>query len=389
MSSGANQITLISGAAMKTSQIVNLLEQIAPPSGAEDWDNVGLLVGDRGASVKKVMLCIDLTGEVLAEAVAEKVQMIMAYHPVIFKTISRLTSDTNEIVYEAARRGISIYSMHTALDVAPGGTNDVLADAIGLQDRKPLEPSNGPDECKVVVFAQAEEVADIARSAFAAGAGVVENYTECAFFGYGIGSYAGGDDSNPTIGQPGQPEAVEEVRLELICPSHRVSNVCDAIRAAHSYETPAIDVYPLRGDVSGCGMGRVGALARPVTVATLISRVKKATGIKHVLLAARPRPKASKGNGKGALVSVAACGAGACGPLWRKALSAGAGFYLTGEMRHHDALAATNAGLTVVCVGHSNSERITMTALAKRIAASMPKLKVIVSKLDRDPFEIV
>jgi len=374
---------------MKTSQIVNLLEQIAPTRVAQDWDNVGLLIGDRGANVRKIMLCIDLTPEVLREAIAEKIQMVMAYHPVIFKSVSRLTSDANEVVYEAARRGIAVYSMHTALDVAPGGTNDVLADAMGLGARKPLEPLASAGECKIVVFAQAEEVADIARAAFAAGAGVIRNYTDCAFFGYGIGSYSGGSGSNPTIGHPDQPEAVEEVRLELICPPQRVPQVSAAIRAAHSYETPAIDVYQLCAGDSGIGMGRVGALPRPVTVGTIISRVKKATGIKRVLLAAKPRPRSGTGSGKGALVSVVACGAGSCGDLWKTALSSGAGFYLTGEMRHHDALAATNAGLTVVCVGHSNSERITMISLAKRIAEALPKLNVSVSKLDRDPFEIV
>jgi len=380
---------------MKVSQIVNSLERIAPPGLAEEWDNVGLLIGDRGANVRKVMLCIDLTPEVLSEAVAGKVQMVMAYHPVIFKPVSRLTADANEVVYEAARRGISVYSMHTALDVAPGGTNDVLADAMGLRQRKPLEPSAGPGECKIVVFCQADEVADVAQSAFTAGAGVIENYTDCAFFGYGIGSFAGGSGSNPAIGQGGQGEAVEEIRLEVICPPARVSEVCGAIRAAHSYETPAIDVYQLSGARAGVGMGRIGSLPRPVTVATLISRVKKATGIKRVLLAARPHPKAvrarngRKGSGKGALVSVVACGAGSCGGLWKTALDAGAAFYLTGEMRHHDALAATNAGLTVVCVGHSNSERITMASVAMRIVKAMPKLKVTVSKLDRDPFEIV
>jgi dinuclear metal center YbgI/SA1388 family protein len=376
---------------MKSSQIVNSLEQIAPPGLAEEWDNVGLLIGDRGANVRKVMLCIDLTSEVLSEALAAKVQMVMAYHPVIFKPVSRLTADGNEVIYEAARRGISVYSMHTALDVAPGGTNDVLADAMGLRGRKPLEPSTGPGECKIVVFCQADEVADVARAAFAAGAGVIGNYKDCAFLGYGIGSFAGGPESNPTIGRPGETEAVEEVRLEVICPPPHVSEVCRAIRSAHSYETPAIDVYQLSGARAGVGMGRIGSLPRPITVATLITRVKKATGIKRVLLAARPHPKAKarKGSGKGGLVSVVACGAGSCGGLWKTALAAGAAFYLTGEMRHHDALAAAGAGLTVVCLGHSNSERITMASVARRIAEAMPKLKVTVSKLDRDPFEIV
>jgi len=379
---------------MKISRVVNLLERIAPPQFAEEWDNVGLLIGDRDANVRKVMLCIDLTPEVLAEALAARAQMVMAYHPVIFKPLSRLTADGDSVAYEAVQRRIGVYSMHTALDVAPGGTNDVLADAMGLGDRRPLDPLAPQGACKVVVFCQGDEVADVAMAAFAAGAGVIGNYTDCAFVGYGIGSFTGGHGTDPTIGRSGHPEAVEEVRLEVIAPPSLVADVCEAIRAAHSYETPAIDVYQLKGLPAGFGMGRIGKLRRPVTVATLLSRIKKAAGLKRVLLAARPapgskgKPSRRKGKGKGALVSLAACGAGSCGALWAKAASAGATFYLTGEMRHHDALAATNAGLTVVCLGHSNSERITMDSLAKRIAKAMPKLKVVVSKFDKDPFDI-
>ncbi len=117
---------------IKVSDVVGVLEVLAPPSLAADWDNVGLLVGDRAATVRKLLLCIDLTGEVLTEAAAGRAQMVMAYHPVIFKPLSRVTADGAAVVYEAARRGISVYSMHTALDAAPGGTNDVLADAMGL-----------------------------------------------------------------------------------------------------------------------------------------------------------------------------------------------------------------------------------------------------------------
>jgi dinuclear metal center YbgI/SA1388 family protein len=386
---------------IKVSDVVRVLEALAPPSLAADWDNVGLLVGDRAATVRKLLLCIDLTGEVLTEAAAGRAQMVMAYHPVIFKPISRVTADGAAVVYEAARRGISVYSMHTALDAAPGGTNDVLADAMGLDTRAPLEVSVDSGQCKVVVFCPPEEVSCVAEAAFAAGAGVVGNYRDCAFFSHGIGAFCGAPGTRPSVGHAGRHEVAEEVRLEIISPLSGAAGVCDAVRAVHSYETPAIDVYPLKEFPEGCGMGRIGRFKRAVTVAALIGRVKKATGAGRVLLAARPVPQkrasggggstrsTARGAGRGALVSTAACCAGSCGSAWRVALAAGATFYLTGEMRHHEALSASRAGLTCACLGHWNSERLALRSVAGRMSKAMGKLRVAVSKRDRDPFEMV
>ncbi|MCK4277498.1 MAG: Nif3-like dinuclear metal center hexameric protein, partial [Phycisphaerae bacterium] len=123
---------------MKVRDVVDVLETVAPPDLAAEWDNVGLLIGDGEAVARKLMLCIDLTEDVLGEAIRAGAKMVMAYHPVIFKPVSRLTSDSAPVVCEALRQGISVYSMHTALDAAPGGTNDVLADAMGLDARAPL-----------------------------------------------------------------------------------------------------------------------------------------------------------------------------------------------------------------------------------------------------------
>jgi len=378
---------------MKVSEVVRALELLAPPSLAADWDNIGLLVGDRAGRVTKLLLCVDLTEDVLAEAAGAKARMVMAYHPVIFKPVSRLTSDSAPVVCEALRQGISVYSMHTALDAAPGGTNDVLADAMGLDARAPLEPADGGENCKVVAFCPPDEVSQVAEAAFAAGAGVVENYRECAFFSHGIGAFCGAAGTRPAVGQPGSHEVVEEVRLEVLAPRGRVADVCTAIRAAHGYEEPAIDVYPLADFPEGAGAGRIGRLKRPVTVGTLIARIKKAAGVSRAFLAARPAPRGKSrgrpGAGTGALVSTAACSAGSAGGLWRSAAKAGATFYLTGEMRHHDALAAANAGLTVMCLGHSNSERIALPRLAVRIKKVLPKLQVAVSRRDGGPFEVV
>lgn len=378
---------------MKVSEIVRAIETIAPVRLAESWDNVGLLVGDAQAEVKKLMLCIDLTEAVLAEAHAARAGMVMAYHPPIFKGITRVTAESCPVVYGAARSGMAVYSCHTALDAVPGGMNDVLADAMGLTSRRPLRASVQAGRHKVVVFVPPDDLSRVSGAAFEAGAGAIGNYSNCAFFSHGIGMFRGEDGTDPAIGQAGEQQATEEVRLEFVAEASRLAEVCEAIRQAHRYEEPAIDVFPMVTFPEGCGQGRVGRLPRPMTIQAMVERIKKALGVSRVFLAARPGPGGSgrtrKGGGRGALVAQAACAAGAGGSLFREAAAAGATFYLTGEMKHHDALAAVAAGLTVVCAGHSHTERIALGHVADKIKLMAPKLAVQLSSRDHDPFEVV
>lgn len=367
--------------AVKLRAICKTLGEIAPLNLAAQWDNVGLLIGAEDSKIARTLLCIDLTAKVLAEAVRLKAQMIIAYHPVIFKPISRITSDTNPIVLTAARRGISVYCPHTALDAVAGGTNDTLADILDLRDRRPIEDVCGAENCKIVVFLPDSDIPAVTSAAFAAGAGIIGGYNECAFGGMGIGRFCGGAETNPAAGVPNEPETVEEVRLEMVAPRNNLHAIAAAIRNAHSYETPAVDVYPLIATQTAAGQGRVGKLPRPVTAATLIAKIRKVPGVDKVLVAGDPKSKTR--------VAVAAVAAGSCGSMWKSAAAAGAIFYLTGEMRHHDALAATAAGLTCLCVGHWNSERVALKQLAVRIKAMCPQLETILSKTDRDPLRIV
>jgi len=378
---------------MKVADVVRVLESLAPRDLAEDWDNVGLLVGDRQRRVTKLMTCMDVTECVLAEAVQARAQMILAHHPVIFKHVARVTADDAPVVYEAARRGIAIYAAHTNLDNAAGGTNDVLADAIGLQDRRALSPLARPGQCKIVVFTPAEDVSRVAEAAFHAGAGQIGNYRRCAFAAHGLGSFCGMPGTRPAVGQPGSEEVVEELRLEMICPRAKAPAVRDAIAGVHSYETPAIDVIPLEDFPAGCGAGRIGVLPKPTTVKTVITRLKKATGSPCIRLAtplaAGAVKAAGKSQGQGMLVRNVAVFTGSGGSGWRSAVAAGASLYVTGEMGHHDALDATAAGLTVLCLGHGSSERIGIQALARRAAETLDKLKLIDSTTDHDPFASV
>jgi dinuclear metal center YbgI/SA1388 family protein len=372
---------------MKVADVVRVMEALAPTDLAADWDNVGLLLGDLTAKVSKVLVCVDLTEPVLAEALRVRAQMVVAHHPVIFQSVARLTAEDTPVVYAAARRGLAVYAAHTNLDVARGGTNDVLAEALGLADRRPLEPVAREEQCKVVTFVSPDDLSRVGSAAFVAGAGRIGNYRDCAFFCHGIGSFVGALGSRPAVGQAGRHEVTEELRLEMICARSKAAGVCAAIRAAHGYEEPAIDVYAL-GDASlDCGYGRVGKLKRPVTVQTLINRMKKLAGARKVRLATAPGGR--RGDGKGALVTTAACCAGSGGSYVRAAVAQGATFYAAGEVSHHDAVEAVAAGMTVVCLGHGNSERLAMARLAERLCERLPKLKVAAAQQDRDPYSVV
>jgi dinuclear metal center YbgI/SA1388 family protein len=367
---------------MRLQQIVDALESIAPTRHAEAWDNVGLLTGDPAQDVSRAMLAIDYTPAVAAEAAAARCDLIIAYHPPLFDAIKRLTAPgPHASVFDAIRRGVAIYSPHTALDVAPGGTNDMLADAIGIDpaDRGPLwliQPK--ASQYKLVTFVPEKDVAKVSDALFAAGAGRIGDYARCSFRTPGTGTFFGEAGTNPTVGQSGKLETAAEVRVETVLPIARLADALKALRDAHPYEEPAFDLVQLAAPPEKLGQGRIGVLP-PTPRAHVIDRIKRELGLDRLLVAGPT-------NGD---ITRAACCAGACGDLLNDALARRAELYLTGEMRHHDALRAANAGMTVVCTLHSNSERAVLRRVKARLAEALPALDVTVSERDRDPFEVV
>ncbi len=366
----------------KLDELIDAMEKIAPTRFAEDWDNVGLLIGDPRQAVTAAMLCIDYTGEVACEAAGAKCDCVIAYHPPLFTPIKRITAGGGSgAIFDAIRRGVAIYSPHTALDVAAGGTNDMLADAIGISadDRGPLRVIDPKaNQYKLVTFVPPEHLDRVAGALFDAGAGRIGNYTQCSFRSRGTGTFFGEEGTNPAVGQQGKLEHAEEVRLETVMPIARLNDVLAALRKAHPYEEPAFDLVQLAAPPEKLGQGRLGTL--PATERKQIfQRVKRELGIEHLLIAG-PRD---------GTITRAACCAGACGDMLKDALAGGAGLYLTGEMRHHDAITAANAGMTVVCTLHSNSERAVLKRLSQQLTARIPALRISVSTKDRDPFSIL
>jgi dinuclear metal center YbgI/SA1388 family protein len=368
--------------AMRLGELVNAMEAIAPTGNAESWDNVGLLVGDPEQEISNVMLAIDYTPAVAREAAESACNAVVAYHPPIFNPIKRLTASKNELIYDAIRRGVSIYSPHTALDVAEGGTNDMLADALGINGQETRMPlrliETKASHYKLVTFVPERDVNRVGEALFAAGAGRIGNYTRCSFRSLGTGTFLGEEGTHPAVGQVGKFEETAEVRVETVMPIARLHDVLEALRASHPYEEPAFDLVQLAAPPEKLGQGRVGRLSSPTPRDEIVARVKRELELDHVLVAGRTD----------GLASVAACCAGSCGDLLDDAIKQGADIYLSGEMRHHDALRAAQAGLTIICTLHSNSERAVLKRLAANLQNRLPKARILLSSQDQDPFTI-
>ena len=369
---------------MKLKAIVKTLQTIAPVEFAEDWDNVGLLAGNPEQNIRTAMLTVDLTADVFAEAQANNTNLIIAYHPPIWEPVKKVVAGAgpSPLLYEAIRRGIAIYSLHTALDVAPGGINDLLAEIVGIADPQPLQSCNNaasPPMCKLVVFVPNNDLSKVSEAVFAAGAGNIgpdARYSRCSFRTAGTGTFQCGPESRPTIGTRGSFEQVEEYRLETIVPQARLDSVINAMLEAHSYEEVAYDIIPLMSPPQQLGLGRFGRLAVPTNSTTLISKTKKALKVTTAGLIGPKRRNVER----------AAVAAGSCGTILRQVIAHNCDFYLTGELKHHHALELQQAGVTTLCVSHSNSERVILPRLAQQLRQAHKSLQVTVSKKDRDPF---
>ncbi len=367
-------------ASCTVADVCTTMEAIAPTGLAQTWDNVGLLAGDRQSPIRRVLTCIDLTAAVVGEALREKVDLILAYHPPIFKPISSLQADstgTDAVVFECIRNGVAIYAVHTALDAADGGTNDVIASLCNIKNTEPLEWVDQPavDECKLVVFVPTDRLNDVSDAMFGAGAGHIGDYSHCSYRTAGEGTFFGGETTKPAVGRQGCMETVDETRLETIVPTNVLPAVVTTMVKAHPYEEPAFDIYPLKPKPVR-GIGRVGKLPRPITLRGLARNLKRTTQALCVQVVG-PQDRS---------VTRAVIIVGAAGDMPLRIPLALNDVIITGEIRHHDALAIQRRGCTAIALGHWASERPVLAPLAKRLQAALPRITVSVSESDEDPF---
>lgn len=125
--------------------LVSYLESFAPLQLAEDWDNVGLLLGERKSELNTALTCLTITPEVVEEAIQGKVDLIISHHPMPFRPLKKITGDsvTGTMILQLVRNGVSVYSPHTSFDSTARGINQLIAERLELEDIQPLLPIDG------------------------------------------------------------------------------------------------------------------------------------------------------------------------------------------------------------------------------------------------------
>lgn len=352
--------------------VIDALGGRIPWSRAAGWDPVGLQVGDRAEAVGRVGVCHDVTASVLAAADHAGVGLLVSYHPLLFEPTRRFVAGPSApgLAFEAARRGIAIAVVHTAFDVAPGGTADALAMVLGLVDPEPFGPLWGSASTKVVTFVPGAAVDTVARAMSDAGAGHIGGYTGCSFRSVGLGTFFAGDGTNPTVGESGATTTADEVRLEMVAPQAGVDRVVAALVAAHPYEEPAYDVIERRGEAGF--VGRIGAW-------------QGSTGDLADVVADRVGGVVRVAGGRDHPVRRVAVVPGSGASLFGVAIAGGADAIVTGDVKHHDARAAAARGLAVVDPGHAATERPGVASLYAAVAAGWDDT-VDLTGVDADPW---
>lgn len=359
--------------------IARYLEQVAPPGLAEEWDNVGLLVGDAGRQVRRVLTALDVTPDVLEEARQVNADLIVAHHPVIYKPIKGVTGGTYQgrLLLKAINANISIYCMHTNYDAAQDGLNDILARELGLLNIRGLNEYKSDALYKVVVFVPVEAVEKVRNAMSEMGAGFIGNYRDCTFSVKGIGTFRPLEGSNPYIGTKGEAESVDEYRLESIIGERELPGMLKRMIEAHPYEEPAYDVYKLSAPAKKYWLGRVGELGKEMTVDEFIEFVREKLGAGILQLA----------GGRVGSIRKAAVFCGSFDGNMKGIMRENPDVLLTGEIKYHNALELVETGVKIIQAGHFNTERLMEKEIAALIGARFPQVDSMASKASADVFE--
>jgi dinuclear metal center YbgI/SA1388 family protein len=379
---------------MIVQDLIDAMEQIAPLKHAEEWDKVGLQLGVPNRTIQSpILLTIDLTERVLNEALEIKAGAIVAYHPPIFNPLDALTDQTHtqRIIRGAAEAGIAIYSPHTALDAAVDGITDWLCEGISAEpgkaspgaihgDCRALIPAPGGDsdrEVKVITFVPSSEIDALRNALGTAGAGGMGNYRLCSFSTPGEGTFLPIQGAHPTVGEIGSLERVNETRIEMVCSKHSLALVIETLKEFHPYETPAYDIVELIPEpVRKIGAGRRLVLDQPATIPELADRLRShldRARIRYALSGREDRQFKTIG-----VVP------GSGGSMAQIAKNEGCELFITGEMTHHNILAASQAGLCVLLAGHTNTERGYLSRLREKLEKLLPQAQLMISQTDKD-----
>ena len=360
---------------MTVRDVLDHLDSMASLHYAEDFDNVGLLVGDPESKVNGILITLDSTEAVVDEALENNCNCIVSFHPIIFKGLKSLTGRNyvERTVIKAIKHDIAIVAIHTALDNDHHGVNDRICERLGLTDREILIPKAGTIK-KLSTYIPASHAEEIRAALFAAGAGDIGNYSHCSFNIEGTGTFLGNEDSSPVVGQKGELRQEAEIKLTMIFAAHLESKILQTLFKNHPYEEVAYEVITLNNVNQTLGMGMTGRLADPMTEEDFMNFVKErmdVTVIRHSELLNSPISKIAVLGGSGSFAIEAA-------------IRSGADAYITADLKYHDFFRAENK-ILLMDIGHYESEQFTKSLLLEYLTKKIPNFAVILSQTVTNP----
>ncbi len=360
---------------MKLKELTSHLEALAPPAYQESYDNAGLIVGNPDAEVKKALLCIDSTDEVVKEAVKKKCNLIIAHHPIVFKGLKKLTGKNyvERAVMLAVKNDIAIYCMHTNLDNVHVGVNKKICEKLGLVNTEILSPKRQILK-KLITFCPLKDAEKVRDALFAAGAGVIGDYSETSYNTEGFGTFKGSESTNPHVGEKGKRHHEPEIKIETIYPGYIEHNLVQALLEAHPYEEVAYDLVPLDNYHPRVGSGMIGELAKPVDEKAFLQTLKKtfkAGCVRHTNLLGRK------------IKRVAVCG-GSGSFLLQDAIRANADIFITGDFKYHDFFDAEGK-IVIADIGHYESEQFTTELFHEVLNRKFNNFALLFSETNTNP----
>lgn len=334
---------------MNISDIIHILEQAAPPSYQESYDNAGLLTGDAAWEVTGVLICLDSTEEIIDEALQKKCNLVIAHHPIIFSGLKKITpvNYINRTIIKAIKNNVAIYAAHTNLDNVYAGVNRKICEKLGLQNCKILSPKKSLLK-KLVTFCPSAHAEKVREAIFNAGAGKIGNYDECSFNSDGTGTFRANDNATPFVGQIGKQHKENEVRIETIFEGVQQTKILEALIKAHPYEEVAYDIYPLDNVYQQAGSGMIGELKTEMPETDFLKLIKTnmhTNCIRHTALTGKPVKK------------IAVCG-GSGSFLLNDAIKQDAHFFVSADFKYHQFFDADKK-IVIADIGHFESEQFT------------------------------
>jgi dinuclear metal center YbgI/SA1388 family protein len=360
---------------MKIKDIIAILEEMAPLSYAEDFDNTGLLTGNADNEATGVLVCHDALENVIDEAVLKNCNFIVSFHPILFSGLKKITGKNyvERALIKAIKNDISIYAVHTALDNHKHGVNKIMCNALGLHSTRILIPKENYIK-KLVTYTIPENVDKLRNALFNAGAGNIGNYENCSFSSQGLGTYQGNEDSNPAIGEQGEFVEGKEIKIEVTFEKHLENKILKALFANHVYEEVAYEIYSLENKHQNIGLGMIGELENAMAEEDFLQMVKEkmqAGGIRHSAFTGNPVKKVAVLGGSGSFAI-------------KNAIAAGADAYITADLKYHQFYEAEGK-LLLADIGHFESERYTKNYIVDYLKDNTEKLTVIISEIDTNP----